>query len=331
MVHPQPTHTGTARTRLFGTLFYSNYLTRALALYRSLEEHFRTDFTLVMLCMDEAALRIVEQLRLPHVEAMTVAELERHYPELSAVKPERSIAEYSWTCTPFLLRHLLDRTGAGNSVVYLDADLMFFSDPQPIFDEWAGQDIVIHAHRYAPNQRHHENNSGIFNVGWVGVRNTPQGRQCMERWASQCIDECVNDTPNGLCGDQKYLDEWPALYDRLVVMRHKGAGLGPWNIEQYEMTAAGSVPQVDGMPVIFYHYSVLRILHSNLFGHLAIIPALGYHFTPIQLRLIYRAYATRLRAAYKELRATPAGRGWTQPWPTAPVLRAALRQRVLIV
>src|SRR5690348_4622457 len=97
------------RTRLFGTLFYANYLTRALALYRSLERYFEGDFTLVMLCMDDAGLRIIEELRLPRAEAVPVSELERRDASLRAVKAARSIAEYSWTCAPPLLLHLLDR------------------------------------------------------------------------------------------------------------------------------------------------------------------------------------------------------------------------------
>jgi len=319
-----------SRARLFGTLFYANYLTRALALYRSLEAHFAGDFTLVMLCMDEAARRVIEQLELPHVEAVPVSDLERTFQELAAVKLQRTIAEYSWTVTPFLLRRLLGRVAPGDSVVYLDADMMFYSDPQPIFDEWGGADIAIHEHRYAPRHHHFERTSGRFNVGWVGVRNSDQGKRCVERWAGQCIARCVHDPARGLCGDQTYLDEWPALYDRLVVLQHKGAGLGPWNLDRYTMSAAGTAPYVDGMPVIFYHFSALRILHANLFGHLVIIPALGYRFAPIQRRLIYRPYAERLRAAAREVRAVAAGAALVDRRPTLPEIRA-MRRGILVV
>ena len=143
------------------------------------------------------------------------------------MRPSRSIAEYSWTTTPFLLRHLLRQADTGESVVYLDADMMFYSDPQPIFDEWGNADICIHEHRYAPRHLHHERQSGRFNVGWVGVRKTDVGIRCAERWASQCIELCTYDPQRGLCGDQRYLEEWPDLYDRLAIIQQKGTGLGP--------------------------------------------------------------------------------------------------------
>lgn len=318
------------RARLFGTLFYANYATRALALYRSLEAHFAADFTLVMLCMDDDAVRIMEQFRLPHVELVPIRDVERSFPELSAVKSSRSIGEYSWTSTPFLLRYLLRRAQAGEMVVYLDTDMMFYSDPQPIFDECVNADIAIHEHRYAPRHRHFERGSGIFNVGWVGVRNSDQGNRCMERWGSQCIELCVHDAERGLCGDQKYLEEWPALYDRLVIIQHKGAGLGPWNLENYELTAGASGPLVGEEPVIFYHFAALRILSSNLFGRLVMIPALGYRFTPVQRQMIYRPYAERLRDAYRGVRSVAAGAALIERRPTLPELRAT-RRGVLIV
>ena len=319
-----------SRARLFGTLFYANYLTRALALYRSLEAHFAGDFTLAMVCMDDAARRAIEQLKLQRVEAVPVSDLEQTFPAMAAVKPQRTIGEYSWTATPFLLRWLLGRVAPGETVVYLDADMMFYSDPQPLFDEWGDADIAIHEHRYAPRHRHYERTSGRFNVGWVGVRNSDQGRKCLERWAGQCIELCVHDAARGLCGDQTYLDEWPTLYDRLVILQHKGAGLGPWNVDQYAMSEAGTTPQVDRVPVIFYHFSALRILHANLFGHLAIIPALGYRFTPIQRRLIYRPYAERLREAAKQVRTVVAGAAPVDRRPTLPEIRA-MRRGILVV
>ena len=112
------------RPQLFGTLFYANYLTRALALYRSLEAHFVQPFTLVALCMDELAEVILRELDLPHIRILRIGELEARFPELARVKPTRSIGEYSWTCTPALMRYMLAEVGASESVAYLDADLM---------------------------------------------------------------------------------------------------------------------------------------------------------------------------------------------------------------
>lgn len=295
------------RPKLFGTLFYANYLTRALALYYSMEAHFREDFTLVCLCMDEAAAKIIEELRLSHVSLLTIDELERRDPALAAVKAGRTIGEYSWTSTPIFMRYLLDRAGAQGAAAYLDADLMFFADPQPVFDEWQDSDVLIHAHRYATRHRHLEPTSGIYNVGLVGMRDSDEANRCLARWRAQCLEVCTIDGARGLCGDQKYLDEWPALYRRLTIFQHPGAGLAPWNIERYDIADTPRGPWVDGKPVIFYHYHGLRILVPHVFGRSLLTPSAGYDFTHVQLRLIYRPYAQALRVADAEVRACAAG------------------------
>jgi Nucleotide-diphospho-sugar transferase len=295
------------KPRLYGTLFYANYLTRAVALYRSLERHAREDFELVMLCMDDTASRICKQLDLRHARVVSITLLEEYDSELASVKTNRTIGEFSWTCTPALLNYLLDGVGAEESAVYLDADMMFFSDPQPVFDEWADSDIAIHEHRFAPYRRHLERAHGRFNVGWVGIRNTAEGRKCLARWRAQCIEECTMDAERGLCGDQKYLDEWPTLYDHLTILQHKGVGLGPWNVERYELTSADKAPHVDGVPLIFYHFHALRIVHDNIFGHITIVPCIHYAFSVLQKHLLYAPYAAALRAAEKEVTRVPAG------------------------
>src|SRR5689334_4523337 len=115
-----------ARPRLFCTLFYSNYLMRALALHRSFAKYFPGDCTLVMLAMDEEAHRLLARLALPRVRIISIEELEAKDAALKSVKPTRTIAEYSWTSAPALLRYLLSEMPEGEGVVYLDADLMFF-------------------------------------------------------------------------------------------------------------------------------------------------------------------------------------------------------------
>jgi len=314
------------KPQLFGTLFYANYLIRAMALYRSLEAHFGRDFTLVMLCMDEASIRILERLKLPRARIVPVSELEQRDPDLAAVKATRSVAEYSWTCAPPLLLHLIDQVRPGESVAYLDADLMFFSAPSPIFEEWGEADILIHEHRFAPEHLAKARDSGIFNVGFVGARRSEEGLRCLERWRAQCLAACRLDPDHGLCGDQKYLEEWPGLYPGLRILRHPGAGLAPWNIARYALSATDAGVQVDGLPLVFYHYHSMRVVHDDVAGHVVLQPAFGYEFTRQQIELIYRPYARRLQAAYAEVREAGAGSNLPRIAPPLGQTLAAMAQ-----
>src|SRR5262249_42652672 len=141
----------------------------------------------------------------------------------------------------------------------------------------------------------------IFNVGLIAVRNAAQGRACLTRWRAQCLHKCELDPENGYCGDQKYLDEWPALYDRLVVLGHPGGCLAPRNIRHYALGEEDGQVTVNGAPLIFYHYHSLVPLHMNFLGRCALVPSHGYQFSPAEQRLIYRPYASLLRHAQWEM------------------------------
>ncbi len=54
---------------------------------------------------------------------------------LRAAKQTRNALEYCWTCTPSVALWVLRHRPELESVTYVDADLMFFSDPEPLFDE----------------------------------------------------------------------------------------------------------------------------------------------------------------------------------------------------
>lgn len=277
----------------FCTLFDRHYATRGLALYRSLELHCRKDFRLTVLCMDVETRDFLAKLDLPKARLLLVEDLDDA--DLLKVRETRPRREFCWTCPAPLMLFLLKELAPAEVVTYVDADLAFFSDPQPAFDEMGDKDILIHEHRYCARMQSYAATSGIFNVGLIAIRNSPEGRTCLERWRMQCLEKCELDPDNGYCGDQKYLDEWPHLYKNLVILRHPGAALAPWNIENYEIGGVPGHVTVDGEPLIFYHYHALRVLSTGLLGLCAVVPAYGYSFTPEQRRLLYRPYAKMLR------------------------------------
>jgi hypothetical protein len=283
----------------FCTLFDRSYMTRGLALYHSLERHCAQDFTLTILCIDVETRDILAKLRLPHARLVLVEDLGD--PELVAVRETRPRREFCWTCPGSLMLSLLAEVDDRAIVTYLDADLAFYSDPQPIFDELGDKEILIHGHRYAPRYAFSVHTSGIFNVGLIAVRNAPEGRRCMERWRAQCIELCIYAPDEGYCGDQKYLDEWPSLYTSLVILQHPGAALAPWNVENHVISQSGEQPTVDGKPLIFYHYHALVVLIATLFGRCFVLPSVSYSVGRAERRLLYRPYVRMLREAQAEI------------------------------
>jgi hypothetical protein len=150
-----------------------------------------------------------------------------------------------------------------DDVVYLDADLFFFNDPMPLIEESKSGDIAAIRHRFPRRTRYYESN-GIFNVQWVYFANSEIGRAASAKWASQCISCCKYSPAEGLYGDQKYLDEWPRMYDRFVDVGLLGAGVAPWNVQLTKPKKLDSTWKVaDGTDLIFFHFHSLKILENG--------------------------------------------------------------------
>ena len=281
------------------TLFDRLFLPQGLALYRSLERTAKR-FVLHVLCMDNLTREALSRIELPHIRLIALDEIEDD--ALRAVKPSRTKGEYCWTCTAPLLE-LVQRLYPDDTVVgYVDADVSFFSSPAAILAELGRGSIFVHEHDFAPDHAHFLPVAGRFNVGVVGVRNNPEGRACLRRWREQCISECVLDPAAGKCGDQNYLNEWPALYRELVISANPGIGRAPWNIEKNTISRIDGQICVDAAPLIFYHYHVLRLCRPWLVFRPTMMARSSYRISTKAARWIYRPYILELWKALSDLK-----------------------------
>lgn len=246
--------------RVFCCGIDSRYLTRALVMWESLRA-FVPGAALHVVCFDDEALALLRRLDEPGIVPWSLAELEAWDPELAAVKPIRSRVEYMWTTTPCQALFALERGGAGTAT-YLDADLMFFSSPEPIYEEMGDAPLLLTPARHPPEHSSREA-YGRFNVQFLPVSDDPRSREGFEWWRERCIEHCSTRLDEqGRYGDQKYLESWPELFEGVHVLEHPGGGLAPWNMEAHriESTRNGNntAVTVDGLPLIFFHYSLFR-------------------------------------------------------------------------
>jgi len=180
------------------------------------------------MAMDDKTFQILTESKLPGLWVYHLDGFEREM-SLAAARRQRTWQEYCWTCASNLLRYLVN--SSFDYMTYLDADIMFFSDPESVFLEMDGRSIAITPHRFSTKRQYLLRN-GMFNVAWVSVKNDEIGRSCAERWADQCREWCYYRNEDGKFGDQKYLDEWPRLYgNQLHIIENIGVNLAPWNMD----------------------------------------------------------------------------------------------------
>lgn len=239
------------------TYFDRGYLTRGLALIASLRAH-GDDSDVWVLALDTGVEEEFARLRLPGVHVVSVSALETSDPELLAVKAARSRMEYYFTCTPLLVRYVMNASPAGTAVAYLDADLWYFDDPGSVFDAMGDGSIGIIEHRYPPRLAARLAKYGRFNVGWVGFADDERGRACLDWWGARTLEWCSDTPEDGKYADQGYLDRFPELFEGVSILPSLGMDLAPWNTARFHITAHGDEVSVDGDRLVFFHFHGLR-------------------------------------------------------------------------
>jgi hypothetical protein len=298
--------------REFCTLFDSNYLFKALALYESLERHC-PDFRLTAFCFDDASEELLGRLELPHLSTVGLRELEAYDRELARTKADRMPLEYYCTATPALPLYVLDKRPELDEVTYLDADLYFFGDPEPLFDELGDDSILMIEHRFPPHLRHHEVN-GRFNVQFLTFRRDQNGLACLRWWHDRCIEWCYFRLEDTRFADQKYLDQWPALFEGVHILRHKGGGVAPWNVSGYDIQEEGGNVMIDEDPLVFFHFHKVRLRLDGGYDW----QAPGYIVSTSTRKLIYEPYLQALDKAKQRVWGVDASfRGGLSEPPTA--------------
>jgi len=280
----------------FCTLFDRNYLFKGLALHESLQRHLG-DFTLWVLCMDDIVYEVLEKMHLPQLELISLAQFEDE--DLLRAKATRTQVEYCWTCTPSLPLYLLDHVPGIEMITYLDADLFFFGEPAGVNREMAAGSIGIVGHRFSRAHERLAENAGIYNVAFMVFKNDRYARECLAWWRDRCNEWCYFRFEDGKYGDQKYLDDWPERFARVVVLQDVGVGLAPWNLRSHRITMRGGRVLVHAQPLIFYHFHLFSIV-SN--GEQFRLVDSFYRLGRRSVRLVYRPYIASVKRAVAQVR-----------------------------
>lgn len=216
---------------VFCTLFNSNYLDKGLVLYDSMVECM-DDFRLYVFAFDRKCYEILSDMHLKHMVVVSLEEFETE--ELRKVKAERTAAEYCWTCSSWSIKYVLEYYNE-SICTYIDADMRFFSSPQPVFDDMRKQNcsIIITPHRYKTEkeEKKAERLRGKYCVEFNTFVNDDNGLVALNWWAERCLEWCYYARPGTTewYGDQKYLNVFPEKFNGVYICNHHGVGLAPWN------------------------------------------------------------------------------------------------------
>ncbi|RKJ20032.1 glycosyl transferase [bacterium D16-50] len=257
--------------QIYCTLFDSNYMDKGLVLYDSMCD-FIGDFKLYIFAFDDLCYSILSKMHLKNATLIPLKDLETE--ELLKAKQERTPAEYCWTCAAWTIKHVLD-CFQEDICTYIDADMMFFSSPQPIFDDLRAKEcsIIIVPHRFKneKEERKAHDTVGSYCVEFNTFINNEQGRAALDWWADRCLEWCFYAVPGTTewYGDQKYLNVFPQKFKGVYICDHIGIGLAPWNnmLVDYVKDCPLKIKEKKSgkvFPLILYHFENVSFLSRHI-------------------------------------------------------------------
>jgi hypothetical protein len=233
-------------------------------MYESLKKVCR-NFRLFVFAFDQYTYEFLKKKKLKNIILIKLEDFEDA--ALKRVKKERSKVEYMWTSTPSTILYLFKKYKM-SSATYLDADIYFYRNPRILLQEAKNDSVLITEHRFL-EKYDYSHKYGIYNVQFVFFKNNSYGIKVLKDWRKSCIKWCFDIHGNGLSGDQKYLDEWPKKFKKIKILENLGGGLGPWNIQRYNVIKNRNNIKMQVLDSkkyfnrIFYHFSSLKFLNSN--------------------------------------------------------------------
>ncbi len=160
-------------------------------------------------------------------------------------------------------QHIAEQFGA-ERIYYLDPDIIVTSRLDDLERALDRNTILLTPHMTVPetdlqailDNEHGCLRHGVYNLGFLAVRMTGQGRQFIDWWADRLRRFCYDDVPAGLFTDQRWVDLAPAFFDDTAIIRDPQYNVATWNLTHRRAT--GRVPydvEINGHPLVFYHFS----------------------------------------------------------------------------
>ena len=248
------------------TIVSNNYLHYANTLFESVKQHCPEADLVLGLCDEKQ-----EDTFCP--DADDIIELKNlEVTGLGHFVYQYTILELNTAIKPYVIEMLMNR--GYEKVIYLDPDIKIFDTLSPMLSLLDKFNVLLTPHLTdvlddgkLPNELGILQ-AGSYNLGYIGLKTNDETRKLVKWWQSKLFKECVVDISRGLFVDQKWMDMVPSIFSGVYINRDEGWNVAYWNLNHRDIIKLDTGQfEVNGSPLMFFHYSGYSIEASTLSKH----------------------------------------------------------------
>jgi hypothetical protein len=241
------------------TSITSNYIPKARVLAHSVKEYVPGAVFHLLLCDTPPAAFDLEQEEFDHLMLLDELDIDN---EKSWIF-QHNVVELCTAVKGRGFQEIFRRYGP-DKIIFFDPDMVLFSGIEAIERQLDQHSVLLTPHQTEPARTRssildNEVSSlkyGVFNLGFLAVRNSAEGMRFVNWWSDRLRDFCFDDSGRGFFTDQKWGDLAPAFFPDLGILRGPQFNVSTWNIDSRDITGdlTGGV-YVNKIPLCFYHFS----------------------------------------------------------------------------
>lgn len=170
--------------------------------------------------------------------------------------------ELNTAVKPYFLEHLQDKYHF-QKICYFDPDVYVFSKLDGLWQLLESSSLVLTPHITMPYQDDHHptemdiNLAGVFNLGFIGISNTPATRKFLSWWQQRLYDYCYMKPSEGMHVDQNWVNFAPVMHDAVFILRDHAYNIAYWNLHERgtRLRFENANLFLDDRPAVFFHFS----------------------------------------------------------------------------
>ncbi len=181
--------------------------------------------------------------------------------DFTGMSEKYTIIELNCAVKPFMASYLFQKHNP-EILFYFDSDVCFYHSIAPIEALLSEHSLLLTPHILTPysddaNPKERDLlRSGIYNAGFLALRNSVTANNFLNWWANRLRTQCYYNFAEGMGVDQNWLNLVTLFFKGTGIVQHMGANVAYWNLHERNLTRKEGKWVINATwPLIFFHIS----------------------------------------------------------------------------